>query len=160
MSKILLDGVSLALGREYTASSAYLLQFEGSISSDLATIIWEGWALGKCRFFIWTAAMNKVLTADALLLRGWENKYFCPLCMRKREPLPSSSRVRLVQTVVGDTGRAVSATLPQPELMGRAHRSRIGYTFASLSRRLTTEMVHIPCGCLLVGSFGESLIIF
>jgi hypothetical protein len=85
MSKILLDGVSLALGREYTASSAYLLQFEGSISSDLATIIWEGWALGKCRFFIWTAAMNKVLTADALLLRGWENKYFCPLCMRNRE---------------------------------------------------------------------------
>jgi hypothetical protein len=55
---------------EYTASSVYLLQFEGSISSDLATTIWDGWALGKCHFFIWTAAMNKILMADALLRRG------------------------------------------------------------------------------------------
>jgi hypothetical protein len=70
---------------EYTASSAYLLQFEGSIGSDMAPLIWEGWALGKCRFFIWTAAMNRILTADALLRRGLENEYFCPLCIRNLE---------------------------------------------------------------------------
>jgi hypothetical protein len=70
---------------EYTASSAYLLQFEGSTMSDMVPTIWDGWALGKCKFFIWTAAMNKILTADALLRRGWENEYFCPPCIRNLE---------------------------------------------------------------------------
>jgi mannosylglycoprotein endo-beta-mannosidase len=70
---------------EYTASSAYLLQFEGSIPSDIAPIIWEGWAPGKCRFFLWTAEMNKILTADVLQRRGWENEYFCQLCFRNLE---------------------------------------------------------------------------
>jgi hypothetical protein len=32
---------------EYSARSAYLLQFEGSISSDIAPMLWEGWSLGS-----------------------------------------------------------------------------------------------------------------
>jgi hypothetical protein len=29
--------------------------------------------------------MNKILTADVLQRKGWENNYFCPLCMRNLE---------------------------------------------------------------------------
>jgi hypothetical protein len=70
---------------EYTASSAYLLQFEGSTTSSIAPLLWKGWAPGKCRFFLWTAELNKILTADALQRRGWENEYFCQLCFRNLE---------------------------------------------------------------------------
>ena len=69
----------------YSARSAYLLQFEGSVPMDGFNLIWSAWAPGKCRFFIWTAVLGKILTADALLRRGWENNYFCPLCERNLE---------------------------------------------------------------------------
>ena len=29
--------------------------------------------------------LGRILTADALLRRGWENDYFCPLCVRNLE---------------------------------------------------------------------------
>jgi hypothetical protein len=51
---------------EYTASSAYLLQFEGSVASPVAPLIWTGWVSGKCRFFLWTTEKNRILTAHAL----------------------------------------------------------------------------------------------
>ena len=70
---------------KYPLKSAYLAQFEGSTFSELASMIWSGWAPSKCRFFLWTSAMNRIMTADALQRRGWENGYFCPLCMRSLE---------------------------------------------------------------------------
>jgi hypothetical protein len=70
---------------EYTAQSAYLMQFSGAISSELTATIWRCWAPGKCEFFLWTAAMDRILTADALQRRGWENNYFCQLCFRNLE---------------------------------------------------------------------------
>jgi hypothetical protein len=94
---LLTDGVTLNDGTrdsirwrfdasgEYTAKSAYLLQFEGSIQSNIAPLIWKGWAPGKCRFFLWTAELSKILTADVLQRRGWENEYFCQLCFRNLE---------------------------------------------------------------------------
>ena len=69
----------------YSARSAYQLQFVGSIPLDGFELIWSAWAPGKCRFFIWTAILGKILTADALLRRGLENSYFCPLCERNLE---------------------------------------------------------------------------
>ncbi|XBJ25783.1 hypothetical protein VPH35_003355 [Triticum aestivum] len=48
-------------------------------------LIWSGWAPGKCRFFMWTVMLGRILTADALLRRGWENDYFYPLCERSLE---------------------------------------------------------------------------
>ena len=34
---------------------------------------------------MWTAALDRILTANALQRRRWENNYFCPLCMRSLE---------------------------------------------------------------------------
>lgn len=66
----------------YSTRSAYLLQFEGMIKSHLYNSVWRGWAPAKCKIFLWMAMQRKILTADVLLLRGWDNNYFCPLCMR------------------------------------------------------------------------------
>lgn len=70
---------------KYTAHSAYLIQFEGSIPLNGHQLIWSAWAPGKCRFFIWAVFLGKILTAHALLRWGWENCYFCPLCVRNLE---------------------------------------------------------------------------
>lgn len=66
----------------YSARSAYLLQFEGMIKSPIYNSVWRGWAPAKCKIFLWMALQRKILTADVLLLRGRDNNYFCPLCMR------------------------------------------------------------------------------
>ncbi|KAE8791162.1 hypothetical protein D1007_34420 [Hordeum vulgare] len=65
----------------YSARSAYLFQFECMINYNLYTSIWRTWAPPKCKIFLWMAMQKKILTADVLLLRGWDNNYFCPLCI-------------------------------------------------------------------------------
>jgi hypothetical protein len=65
---------------EYTTKSAYLLQYSEAVDSDFKSSIWKCWAPGKCKFFVWTAALDRILTADALQRCGWENNYFCVLC--------------------------------------------------------------------------------
>jgi hypothetical protein len=69
----------------YSARSAYRLQFLGAVATDFKKIIWKGWAPARCKFFIWTLLLERILTADKLLQRGWENDYFCPLCRRNLE---------------------------------------------------------------------------
>lgn len=70
-----LDTVTLTVGQtdmaihskeEYTTSSAYRLQFAGSMAMEGYKLIWSGWAPGKCPFFLWTAALGRILTADVL----------------------------------------------------------------------------------------------
>jgi hypothetical protein len=70
---------------DYSAKSAYRVQFSGAIYSDFPATVWRCWAPGKCKFFLWTAALGRILTADALQRRGWENNYFCQLCFRNLE---------------------------------------------------------------------------
>jgi hypothetical protein len=55
------------------------------MTTNFKKTVWTGWAPARCKFFIWTLMLNKVLTADALLRRQWENGYFCPLCRRNLE---------------------------------------------------------------------------
>jgi hypothetical protein len=69
----------------YTTRSAYQLQFIGAVNTDFKRIVWNGWAPARCKFFIWTLMLDRILTADKLLLRHWENEYFCPLCRRSLE---------------------------------------------------------------------------
>jgi hypothetical protein len=55
---------------EYTVSSAYLLQFEGSVASPVAPLIWTGWAPGKCRFFLWTTEKKPNTDGRRLAAKG------------------------------------------------------------------------------------------
>jgi hypothetical protein len=69
----------------YTASSAYKIQFAGMVTSMAATTIWKAKAPPRCRFFTWLMLQNRIWTAARLLIREWPNQYFCPLCMRNLE---------------------------------------------------------------------------
>jgi hypothetical protein len=70
---------------EYSVRSAYQMQFQGSIDSNLKTLIWHVWVLLRCKFFIWLMLQNQVWMADRLLLCKWPNEYFCPLCIHNLE---------------------------------------------------------------------------
>lgn len=66
---------------EYTARSAYAMQFQGRPSSDFAKLIWKTWAPGKVKMFSWLLFQNR-LWCNELQRRGWINSYFCQLCYR------------------------------------------------------------------------------
>lgn len=70
---------------EYTAKSAYKLQFLGTITSRMEKTIWKAWAPPKTIFFAWLANQNRVWTADRLAARGWPNYGPCPLCKQSTE---------------------------------------------------------------------------
>jgi hypothetical protein len=55
---------------EYTAQSAYLIQFEGTFCKLRITPIWKAKAAPKCRFFAWTLLHKKILTANNLMKRN------------------------------------------------------------------------------------------
>lgn len=69
---------------EYSTKSAYLAQFHGSFAKLKLSPVWKAKTEPKCRFFAWTLLHNKILTANNLQKRGWNNDPICKLC--KREP--------------------------------------------------------------------------
>jgi hypothetical protein len=64
---------------DYSTKSAYMVQFHGSINTELDTLIWKSWAPAKCKFSAWLAVQNRLWTADRLARRGWPNQRLCPL---------------------------------------------------------------------------------
>lgn len=66
---------------EYTAKSAYELQFKGTYCSFAAQYVWKAQVEGKHRFFAWLLLQSKILTADRLLARNWPCNPICPLCL-------------------------------------------------------------------------------
>lgn len=69
----------------YSASSAYKAQFVGSYSAFDSTKVWKAVAELKCKFFAWTVLHKKILTAENLTARGWENEERCILCSSSPE---------------------------------------------------------------------------
>ena len=43
------------------------------------------WAPPKCKFFLWLLLQDRLWTAARLQVHGWENNYFCGLCIRNLE---------------------------------------------------------------------------
>jgi hypothetical protein len=70
---------------QYSAKSAYEIQFAGHITSNFPTLIWNAWAPPRCKFFMWLLLRGRLWTAARLQLREWENNYFCALCERSLE---------------------------------------------------------------------------
>jgi hypothetical protein len=66
---------------QYTAKSAYNLQFLGMTTSITADTTWKTKAPPKCRFFTWLMLQNRIWTAARLQLREWPNDYFRQLCL-------------------------------------------------------------------------------
>ena len=70
---------------DYTAKSAYEIQFRGSFCSFRPTAIWRAHAEGKHRFFAWLLVQEKLLTADKLMARNWSCNPTCSLCSAQPE---------------------------------------------------------------------------
>jgi len=70
---------------QFSTRSAYAIQFAGHTLSSFPSLIWEVWAPPKCKFFLWLLLQDKLWTAARLQQRGWENNYFCALCIRNLE---------------------------------------------------------------------------
>lgn len=81
------DSISWTLesSGEYSARSAYAIQFAGQIQSNHKSLIWKAWAPPKCKFFTWLLLQDRLWTSARLQLRGWENNYFCAICVRNLE---------------------------------------------------------------------------
>jgi len=58
----------------YSAKSAYKLQFEGVTKSKTAQTVRGTKALPKCKDFLWLMLQNRIWTAARLQLRGWPNE--------------------------------------------------------------------------------------
>jgi hypothetical protein len=76
---------SLTGDGEYSAKSAYSVQFEGSVQSIFSSRVWKVWTPSRCKFFLWLLLQSHVWTADRLLMKEWPNEYFCHLCRRNLE---------------------------------------------------------------------------
>jgi hypothetical protein len=70
---------SRTANERYSASSAYQMQFAGSLKSTYPVKIWQVWAPSRCKFFAWLLLQNRIWTTDTLMLQEWPNEYFCPL---------------------------------------------------------------------------------
>jgi hypothetical protein len=56
---------------EYTAASAYEVQFLGAYPEFRASAIWRAQTAPKCCFFAWLALHGKAPTTDNLLKKNW-----------------------------------------------------------------------------------------
>jgi hypothetical protein len=65
---------------EYTAASAYEVQFLGAYPTYRASTIWTARVEPRCRFFAWLAIQGKAPTTDNLLKKNWPCDPECSLC--------------------------------------------------------------------------------
>jgi hypothetical protein len=72
---------------QYSAKSAYDALFIGVIHFQPGKRIWQSWAPGKCKFFMWLAAHNKCWRTDRLAKRGLPPPDKCPLCDKEEETI-------------------------------------------------------------------------
>lgn len=69
----------------YSAASAYAIQFEGSQRFQFRDIIWASDTPLKCRIFSWLSILGKCHTADCLAKKGWPHNAACVLCLSEPE---------------------------------------------------------------------------
>ena len=70
---------------EYSAASAYKIQFANVFCKTKIRPIWKARAEPKCHFFAWTLLHKKILTADNLPKKGWPNNPICSMCHNSPE---------------------------------------------------------------------------
>ena len=70
---------------DYSAKSAYNIQFAGSHGQFISSHIWQAESEGKHKFFTWLLVQSKLLTADNLLKRQWPCEPVCQLCSQEPE---------------------------------------------------------------------------
>jgi hypothetical protein len=81
------DGISwrFSANRLYSSSSAYAVQFFGSIADFSWSQLWQAKEENKTKFFCWLAVQNKLWTTDRILKHGGQANPICQLCRTQTE---------------------------------------------------------------------------
>ncbi|XP_073354947.1 uncharacterized protein [Aegilops tauschii subsp. strangulata] len=74
-----------ATSGHYSARSAYAAQFQAPMAPFPSKDVWRIWAPGKLKMFLWMLHLDRLWCNNRLQRRGWENSYFCQLCLRNLE---------------------------------------------------------------------------
>jgi hypothetical protein len=72
---------------KYTAKSAYMASFHGSISCPSWKLVWKSWAPNRVKFFHWLASLDRCWTAERLARHGLQHHPRCLLCDQVRESM-------------------------------------------------------------------------
>lgn len=75
----------LTASGQYMASSAYRMQFHGSIPTNDNTVIWSAKAAPRAKAFAWILLKGRCLTVDNLARRQIAHDPLCPLCRSEQE---------------------------------------------------------------------------
>ena len=70
---------------QYTAKSAYEVQFRGSYCIFNSQRVWRAHVEPKHKFFTWLLVQEKILTADRMQQRQWPCDPLCQLCRQQPE---------------------------------------------------------------------------
>jgi len=70
---------------QYSAKSAYEVQFRGSYCDFHQKRVWTVHAVPKHKFFTWLLIQEKILTADVMQARHWPCDPVCTLCRQSPE---------------------------------------------------------------------------
>ena len=133
---------------QYSATSAYEMQFEGSIRFSFRDTIWNSGAPLKCRVFCWLALRGKCNTADCLQKKGWPHNAACVFCLSEQE-----TALHLLATcpVISRLWEKIIRTAAlNPNLRPRADIASLEEWIMTTSRRLPqatqkswTALVHL-----------------
>jgi hypothetical protein len=121
---------------QYTAKSAYNLQFLGMTTSITVDTTWKTKAPPKCRFFTWLMLQKRIWTAARLQLREWPNDYFCQLCLRNLETTAHLFQDCPFTVKVWDSvGRWIGISAVRPENWDQTQDLGLWFTSISNSGR-------------------------
>jgi hypothetical protein len=70
---------------EYSARSAYAMQFAGSFADYNWSKIWTSKTENRCKLFCWLFLQNKSWTADRIIKFGGQANPICQLCRTNQE---------------------------------------------------------------------------
>jgi mannosylglycoprotein endo-beta-mannosidase len=70
---------------QYTANSAYQVQFQGSIAETDWETIWKAKVKTKCKIFLWLLLQRRLPTTDRIIQRGNSANPLCTLCQNHQE---------------------------------------------------------------------------
>lgn len=72
---------------QYSATSAYAVQFAGTFADERWNMIWKAKLESKCRFFAWLLLQLRLPTSDRIIRRGGQAQPICKLCHTREESI-------------------------------------------------------------------------
>lgn len=116
---------------EYSAASAYSVQFLGAMNNSSMTKLWKAKTEPKCKFFAWLPVHGKVQTADNLAKKNYACNPICPLCYC----IPETTEHLLLQCNFTEaTWRELAAKLRLPAQTNLQFNGNISVAIDAITR--------------------------